>query len=101
MRKGIIFTADAVLALILVILLASWLPQQIYAGEEYGGGFESLAARAGDKAIMGMYNGQIGNGIISSGAKLGKCAVYYTLRPNNNLAGRDSPIKESFCEEVQ
>ena len=101
MRKGIIFTADAVLALILVILLASWLPQQIYAGEEYGGGFESLAARAGDKAIMGMYNRENGNEVISSGAKLGKCAVYYTIRSNNDLTRPDGLDKESFCEEVQ
>ena len=101
LKKGIIFSVDAILALILVILLASWLPLQIYAGNEYGGGFESLARKAEARAILAMYNGSSSGETIASGKELGKCGVYYTIEKNNVLGTRDQPDKESFCEEAE
>lgn len=101
MNRGILFSMDAVLALIVVILLVAWLPQQFNAVEEYGGASENLHYKALDNAIKGLYKNLPSSPPISPSAKVAKCAVVYTLNPNNSLGTRASPEAQSFCEEIE
>ena len=100
MNRGIMFTMDAVFALIIVILLIAYLPQQLNAAEEDGHAFENLQSQALDKAIIGYYEESIGNEIISETARQGKCVVVYTIDPGNDLAAGEVIIRDSFCEEA-
>jgi len=100
MNKGIIFSMDAALALVVVILLAASLPYHYYAGEEQGSAFEKLQDKARDRAIVGFYKGLEGQETISNEAKIGKCVAVYTIDPNNDLGQRDEDTK-SFCEEIK
>lgn len=104
MNRGIIFSTDAALALIVVIILAAWITVQFNAAEEKGAVFESLHNKALDWAITEFYRGGTtvpatpGVSVISDTAEFGECAVFYTLDPDNG-PGRAAPVKQTFCEE--
>ena len=101
MKRGIIFSMDASLALIAVVVLAASLPIQFNAMEEKGSAYESLHEQAMDKAIAGFYLDQPGETPNFSGKEFGKCTVVYTLLEDptsNNLNGPDIPLEKVFCE---
>lgn len=96
MARGMIFSTDAALALITVIILAAWLPQQLNAGEEKGGAFENLHDQALDRAVMGFYDGLSGDSPDFDDSEFVKCVEVHTIDPNNNLGTRDLD-SENFC----
>jgi hypothetical protein len=100
MKKGMIFTIDAVLALIVVIILLAMVPMQAM---DNGGGKVSrnLGGRARDSAITAYYRGETASQSISQQATFGKCAVYYALDPNaSDLEEASAPEENVFCEEA-
>jgi len=104
MRKGILFSIDAVLALIVVIILASWIMVQFNAAEEKGSAFENLQNKALDRAVMEFYSGGTANESIGD-VEFGKCAVFYTIVPDygdseGDGVDRVSPTEQIFCEEL-
>ena len=99
MRRGIIFTTDAILALIVVMILLAMIPMQAGSGESKV--FENLNDRARDEAITSFYNGAAGiNPSIDATSRFGKCAIYYSLNPDLELGTRAQPQKNIFCEET-
>lgn len=102
MNKGFLFTFDAALALILVIILAAALAAQQNALPEKGGISSSLRQRAEDEAIVGFYLNQASTSAELTGQEYGECAIIYDLDPNNTLGVRADPDNESykFCEGV-
>lgn len=99
MRKGIIFTTDAVLALIVVMILLAMIPMQ--AGNSESKVFQNLNDKARDEAIAASYKGTTGsNTSIDATSSFGKCAVYYSLNPNLELGTQAQPQKNIFCEEA-
>jgi len=102
MNRGIIFSLDAVLALILVMILAATIAQNYVATSEIGNSLESVHARVADRAVIDFYSGQTSSEEISSLAEFGECVVIYTIDPEKNgLTGRATPDKQVFCEEEQ
>ena len=97
MRKGILFSMDAMLALIVVIIFIAWAPHQIKAMEEQGSAFENLHDQALDKAIIGYYEGSSGT-VLTGTEDVYKCIPAYNLNQNNNLGVRADPVPENFCE---
>lgn len=98
MKKGIIFTTDAILALIVVMIFLAYMPVQASQGENRA--FGNLGGQARDQAITSFYKGTAsGNTSIEATSRIGKCAVYYGLDPNNPLGVQAIPQKNSFCEE--
>ncbi|MFA4855831.1 MAG: hypothetical protein WC634_04590 [archaeon] len=99
MKKGIIFTTDAILALIAVIVLLAMIPMQ--AGNSESKVFENLNDRARDEAITSFYKGTTGSNTSIEGTSMfGKCVIYYSLDPNNGLGAQAQPQKKVFCEEA-
>ena len=91
------FTTDAVLALIAVMLFIAWLPYQT--GSQSGSQvFENLSDQARDKAITNFYKDNPSTSTeISEGAEFGKCFEVYSIEPSIG----SSPIKTTiFCEET-
>jgi len=104
MRKGIIFSLDATLALIIIIILAAVFVQQYQAVYEKGSASETLHVAVLDKAIIGLYNGIEGgtDETISNEAEFGECMAVYDLYPDDSdLSNRSKPIKRIFCEEAR
>ena len=101
MNRGMLFTMDAVLALIAVIVLAAYLPQQFSTSESKETVIESLNQKAVDRAIIDFYSGTTSNESITANAEFGKCAVVYTLDPNNDLGTTAAPQPQTFCEEIE
>jgi hypothetical protein len=106
MKKGFLFTLDAALALILVIILAAALATQQNALPEKGGISSSLRQQAEDAAIIGFYLNQTGETPpITFSGEYGECTIIYTLDPNNALGTQalpkppDNPPK-IFCEKT-
>ena len=97
MKKGIMFSMDAALALIIVIIFVAWAPQQINAIEEQGSAFENMQIQALDKAIIGYYEGNPGT-VLNGSEEVYQCIPAYNLNPNNNLGERANPVPEEFCE---
>jgi hypothetical protein len=106
MKHGFLFTMDAVLALILVIILAAALATQQNALPEKGGISSSLRQRAEDEAIVRFYLNQASEECPAfSTIEYCECAIIYTLNPNNTLGVQALPEPPSnppkkFCEEV-
>ena len=99
MKQGFLFTLDAVLALILVILLAAALAMQQNALPEKGGISSSLRQKAEDKAIVGFYLNQANEDCSDfSTIEYCECAIIYTLNPNND-AGRATSNLKTVCRE--
>jgi hypothetical protein len=94
--RGIIFSTDAALALITVIVLVAWLPQQLNTAEEKGEAYENLQDQALDRAVMGFYNEGPGDFPDFEDREFVKCVRVYGIDPNNNLGVRDLESK-SFC----
>ena len=100
MNKGMIFSVDAVLALIMVIILAGWLAQQSTTTEENSNVFEEVQMQALDKAAIALYNGIGGaDETIDFGTEMGKCFIVYDLDPNNDLGTMATPNKKQVCAE--
>ena len=99
MRKGIMFTTDAILALIAVMLFIAWIPYQI--GSQSGNQvFENLSDKARDIAITNFYEGTSGAETINPASEFGKCVAVYYLDPSLNI-GFPAPVEENvFCEET-
>lgn len=97
MKKGIMFSTDAMLALAVVIIFVAWAPQQIKTMEEQGNAFENLNDQALDKAIIGYYEGNPET-TLNGNEEVYKCTDTYTLDPNNALGTRANPSQKSFCE---
>ena len=98
-QKGLLFSLDGVLSLILVIILAGAIVQQASL-EEKGGAFESLNDKAFDRAMLGMYNGTASAQAINAAAEFGECVVLYYLDPDNALDAPAVRTAQSFCEEA-
>ncbi len=100
MRKGFIFTFDAALALIAVIIILGVAAQQPQ-GSDYGGASEQLHSRAADNAAIGFYKATAGTGSCAASDAFCECAVYYTtnLDPNDPLA-QSQLQKNVFCEKI-
>lgn len=101
MKRGIIFSMDACLALIAVVILAASLQLQFSAMEEKGSAYENLQEQAMDKAIVGFYLDQPGEIPDFSGKEFGKCTAVYTLMEipaGNNLNAQETPVEKVFCE---
>jgi len=99
MNKGIVFSTDAVVALIVVMSLAAWLPHQLSAAEEQGNAFDNLQQQSLDRAIMGFYKGLAGEEPDFKSSDFIKCTKVYSIGPNNNLGTRDLQSKQ-FCRAV-
>ncbi len=103
MRKGIMFTTDAILALIAVMLFVAWVPYQI--GPQSGNQvFENLSEQARDKAITEFYkinpDDLITNETINPASEFGKCVAVYYIDPSGNI-GFPAPVEKNvFCEEI-
>ena len=103
MRKGIMFTTDAILALIAVMLFMAWLPYQM--GSQSGSQvYENLSEQARDSAITEFYKinpgDPITNETINPASEFGKCIAVYYIDPSGNI-GVPSPVEENiFCEET-
>lgn len=101
MRKGIVFSADAILALIVVMALASAVAIQFGMVSEIENVSIYLEQKAADRAVVGLYTGTLSNESIGPSAKFGSCAVAYALDPNNPLDARAQPEGDGhiFCED--
>ena len=90
------FTTDAILALIAIMLFIAWLPYQM--GSQSGSQvFENLSEQARDSAITNFYEGSTGNENINSTAEFGKCVAVYSIEPS---VGPSAMEKNVFCEET-
>ncbi len=96
MKKGIIFTTDAILALIAVMLFIAWIPHQI--GQQTENHiFENISEQARDKAITNFYEETTRIESINQTSEFGKCFTVYSINPSVGI----SPIEENvFCEET-
>jgi len=97
MRKGIMFTTDAILALIAVMLFLAWIPYQMssQAGNQI---YENISDQARDKAITSFYKGNPSTNIeIDEGAEFGKCVAVYSIDPS---VGVSDLITTVYCEET-
>jgi len=100
MSRGMIFSVDAVLALIMVVILAGWLAQQSTTAEESSNAFEAVQMQALDEAAIALYSGIGGAGeTINFGTEMGKCFIVYGLNPDNELGVQATPIKKQVCAE--
>jgi len=97
MKKGIMFSTDAILALAMVIIFIAWAPSQINAMEEQGKALENMQDQAMDKAIIGHYQGTPGTALIGN-EQVYKCVATYEINPNNDLGTMATPNKKNFCE---
>jgi hypothetical protein len=98
-QKGLLFSLDGILSLVLVIILAGAIVQQI-SFEEKGNAFEGLHDRAFDRAIVDNYRGVASAETIGAAAEFGECAVVYYLDPDNAVDTRAQALAQSFCEET-
>ncbi len=88
------FTTDAILALIAVMLFIAWVPYQI--GSQSGSQvFENLSEQARDKAIINFYEGTALTETIDPNAEFGKCFAVYSIDPS---VGPSAIEKNVFCE---
>ena len=97
MRKGIIFTTDAILALIAVMLFIAWLPYQTNSqpGSHI---FENLSEQARDSAVTNFYKDNPSpNSNIDADSEFGKCVASYSIDPS---VGPSAIEKNIFCEET-
>ena len=95
------FTTDAILALIAVILFLGWIPYQM-SSQSGSQVFENISDQARDKAIINFYENNPGcvSNCITSTAKFGKCFVVYSIDPTGNIGSRAPIIENVFCEET-
>jgi len=100
MRKGILFSVDAMLALIVVIMFLALVPQQFDTENQRSSALRSLGSQAHDRAVVGFYKGTSGNESVDIDAELGKCEVYYRLDPDNGLGSRARAVPKQFCEDI-
>ena len=99
-QKGLLFSLDGLLSLILVIVLAGAIVQQA-SMDEKGSAFEGLNDKAYDRAMVGMYRNVISAETIDADAEFGKCAVVYRYNLlANPLDAPAVPAVQSFCEEA-
>ncbi len=93
------FTTDAILALIAVILFIAWIPHQIdsQSGNQI---FENLSEQARDSAVINFYEENPGVETIDPDAEFGKCVVVYSIDFGGNI-GSFAPIEKNvFCEDA-
>ncbi len=101
--KGFIFSLDAVLALILVMMAGAVITMQPASITEREDVSAALRQQAEDRAITAFYLGNSASESIDSGADYGECGVFYELMEDatgNNLENREPVIKIVFCEEA-
>jgi len=101
MRKGIVFTMDGTLALIIVVIAIAAIPAVMQSEEEKGNPMQVLGSIAVDKANIDYYTGHPDNVGISEDAEFGQCAVYYTIEPNNSLLTRAEPQEAKACKDAE
>lgn len=96
MKKGIMFTTDAIFALIAVMLFLAWLPYQM-SSQSGSQVFENLSEQARDSAITNFYKDNPSpNPSIDADAEFGKCVAVYSIIP-----GLGGTVDETFfCEET-
>ena len=97
--KGIIFSIDAILALLIVVILAGWMAQHSLNAVESASTFENVKRNALDEAIISSYSRIPGIISISPAAEQGKCATVYSLDPNNDLGERSVAAARQVCTE--
>ncbi len=109
MGKGMIFTMDAALALVVVMLVAATLPAQVQANLEEENLNQKLHQRALDRGISALYkedvSGYSGSNEEEIGAtdRFGECVEVHGLMEDpttgtENLYGPDVPEKGVLCE---
>lgn len=107
MRKGIIFSIDAALALVLVIVLAAAIAAQYSAADGKEQVLSSIAEETQDAAVVGLYLGKSAGdfGLDSSfdagAGEFVKCTNSYELNPNNGFSevalGDGFFTEKKFC----
>ncbi|MCX6799070.1 MAG: hypothetical protein NTW59_03180 [Candidatus Diapherotrites archaeon] len=103
MNRGFVFSMDAALALVAVIIVLGTAAQQYSPADESGGVSEQLQQKAYDRAVTGNYARNLAStpGVtetIGQNADFGECTVLYTLNPNSP-GGQSAVQKNTFCEE--
>jgi len=102
MKRGFLFTFDAALALILVIILAAALATQQNALPEKGNVSGALRAQVDDRAAVELYLLYLNH--LSESPPVGKeyyeCTTIYNLDPNNALGTQATLEQKTFCEEI-
>jgi hypothetical protein len=107
MRKGMIFTMDAALALVVVMLLAATLPAQVQANMQEETLNQKLHQKALDRGISALYNQDVSGysgpneEAIDPANRFGECVEIHSLIEDpaaSSLGARDIPVKGVFCE---
>jgi len=101
-RKGFIFSFDAIVALVLVMVLAGTVVTQQQALEDKGWAYESLHDKVTDRALIAMYQGTPNNEAIGGEAEFGECYKIFILDPESGGLNGPSVSQEStFCEDAK
>lgn len=102
MKKGFLFTMDAVLALILVMILAAALATQQNALPEKGNVSGALRAQVDDRAAVELYLLYLNHSSESPPVEKEyyECATIYNLDPNNALGTQATLEQKTFCEKI-
>ena len=98
--KALVFSFDAVFALVVVIIAIGAISMNYFASEAESSAYESVSNKAMDRAVVGFYLNQSGSGDIST-AKFGRCYTVLRYDPNNFGDGPSdaaSWTEEEFCE---
>ncbi|MBN2067502.1 MAG: hypothetical protein JW744_03470 [Candidatus Diapherotrites archaeon] len=103
MKSGFIFTFDAVLALLIVMLLAGAIAVQYSALPGKENVSDALRQKAQDRAITGFYLNSGGDSPDFSSAEFGECAAAHDLLENpkaNSIGSQESVSEKFFCESA-
>jgi hypothetical protein len=103
MSRGFIFSVDAALALVIVMIAVAAVSQagSPNAGEEVSA---QLKIKAVDKGVVGFYTTKIADTPvheqIGPSVEFGECSALYAINPNGVLGSQSTPVKSTFCEET-
>ncbi len=101
MRKGFIFSLDAALALIVVIMVGGLLVMYFQVAEPKAGAYAASDRIAEDAAVVGFYLGKDAGQMGLSGTlpsdEFASCSVVYgyEIRVNSTWS---SPIEKKYCK---
>jgi len=104
MKRGILFSMDAILALLAVILFFAWTPQLLNVSTEEANGFESFGAKVFDEATIMFYKEFSSIDSVSDpefdSAKFVRCVDFYVADSSNDLGNMEnvSDYKNTYCE---
>ncbi|MBN1941284.1 MAG: hypothetical protein JW772_03825 [Candidatus Diapherotrites archaeon] len=94
MKRGVVFTTEAVLAIVVIAIVTSSVTLSYTQKEGNAREFETLKEKAMDSATIASYTNQTANQEIDQGAEQGYCAQYVECDSQSG-----SISKETFCED--